>query len=56
MKIRGCLAVHFSILFLICLFFFEHLHAQKPGADDLLALNNVTVVDVRTGICNPSKP
>src|SRR6266436_4404776 len=55
MKIRGCLAVHFSILFLICLFFFEHLHAQKPGADDLLALNNVTVVDVRTGDLQPEQ-
>ena len=55
MKIRGCLAVHFSILFLICLFFFEHLHAQKPGVDDLLALNNVTVVDVRTGDLQPEQ-
>ncbi len=34
---------------MICLFFFEPLHAQKPAADDLLVLNNVTVVDVRTG-------
>jgi imidazolonepropionase-like amidohydrolase len=49
MKIRGRLAVHSGILFLICLFFFEPLHAQKPAADDLLVLNNVTVVDVRTG-------
>ena len=49
MKIRGRLAGHSGILFLICLFFFEPLHAQKPAADDLLVLNNVTVVDVRTG-------
>src|SRR2546421_8412209 len=49
MKIRGRLAVHSGMLFLICLFFFEPLHAQKPAADDLLVLNNVTVVDVRTG-------
>jgi len=49
MKIRGRLAVHSGILFLICLFFSEPLHAQKPAADDLLVLNNVTVVDVRTG-------
>src|SRR6266436_6548988 len=55
MKIRGYLAVHFGILFLICLFFFEHLHAQKPGVDDLLALNNVTVVDVRTGDLQPEQ-
>ena len=34
---------------MICLFFSEPLHAQKPAADDLLVLNNVTVVDVRTG-------
>jgi imidazolonepropionase-like amidohydrolase len=49
MKIRRRLAFHSGILFLICLFFFEPLHAQKPAADDLLVLNNVTVVDVRTG-------
>ena len=49
MKIRGHLDVHSGMLFLICLFFFEPLHAQKPAADDLLVLNNVTVVDVRTG-------
>ena len=49
MKIRGRLAGDSGILFLICLFFFEPLHAQKPAADDLLVLNNVTVVDVRTG-------
>jgi imidazolonepropionase-like amidohydrolase len=49
MKIRGRLAIHSGFLFLICLFFFEPLHAQKPAADDLLVLNDVTVVDVRTG-------
>src|ERR1700687_5200145 len=49
MKILGRLAIHSGILFLICLFFFDPLHAQKPGPDDLLVLNNVTVVDVRTG-------
>src|SRR5258708_31599412 len=49
MKIRGRLAIHSGFLFLICLFFFEPLHAQKPAADDLLVLNNVTVVDVGTG-------
>src|SRR5258707_18399 len=49
MNIRLRFAVHSGILFLICLFFFEPLHAQKPAADDLLVLNNVTVVDVRTG-------
>jgi imidazolonepropionase-like amidohydrolase len=55
MNILGRLAVHTGILFLICLFFFEPLHAQKPGADDLLVLNNVTVVDVRTGALQPEQ-
>jgi imidazolonepropionase-like amidohydrolase len=55
MKIRGRLAAHSGILFLICLFFFEPLHAQKPAADDLLILNNVTVVDVRTGDLQPEQ-
>ena len=49
MKIRGRLAIHFGILFLIVLLFSAPIHAQKPAADDLLVLNNVTVVDVRTG-------
>src|ERR1700676_4164897 len=55
MKIHRRLAVHSCILFLICLFFFEPLHAQKPAADDLLILNNVTVVDVRTGALLPEQ-
>ena len=55
MKIRRRLAVHSCIVFLICLFFFEPLHAQKPAADDLLILNNVTVVDVRTGDLQPEQ-
>src|SRR5258707_1134151 len=55
MNIRLRFAVHSGILFLICLFFFEPLHAQKPAADDLLILNNVTVVDVRTGALQPEQ-
>jgi imidazolonepropionase-like amidohydrolase len=55
MKILGRLALHSGILFLICLFFLEPLHAQKPGPDDLLVLNNVTVVDVRTGALLPEQ-
>src|ERR1700730_11891824 len=55
MKIRRRLAVYSCILFLICLFLFEPLHAQKPAADDLLILNNVTVVDVRTGDLQPEQ-
>src|SRR5437764_4807476 len=55
MKIRGRLAGDSGILFLICLFFFEPLHAQKLAADDLLVLNNVTVVDVRTVVLQPEQ-
>jgi adenine deaminase len=38
-----------KILFLFVLFFPQAINAQKPAADELLVLNNVTVVDVRTG-------
>src|SRR6266566_800754 len=46
MKIGGRSAVHAGILFLVLS---ESIHAQKPAVDDLLVLNHVTVVDVRTG-------
>src|SRR5256886_17588972 len=46
MKIGGRSAVHAGILFLMLS---ESIHAQKPAVDDLLVLNHVTVVDVRTG-------
>jgi imidazolonepropionase-like amidohydrolase len=49
MKIRGRFDIHFGILLLIVLPFSQPTHAQKPAADDLLVLNNVTIVDVRTG-------
>jgi imidazolonepropionase-like amidohydrolase len=49
MKIRGRFAIHSGILLLIVLLFSEPIRAQKPAADDLLVLNNVTIVDVRTG-------
>src|SRR6202790_2429139 len=55
MKIRGRLAVHSGILFLIVLLFYQPIHAQKPVADDLLVLNNVTVVDVQTGALQPEQ-
>jgi len=55
MKIRGRLVVYSGILFLICLFFSEPIHAQKPAADDLLVLNNVTVVDIRSGALQPEQ-
>jgi imidazolonepropionase-like amidohydrolase len=37
-------------LFFIACFFQKPLHAQKPSSDGPLVLNNVTVVDVRTGL------
>ncbi len=46
MKIGGRSAVHAGILFLVLS---ESIYAQKPAVDDLLVLNHVTVVDVRTG-------
>jgi len=46
MKIGGRSAVHAGILFLMLS---ESIHGQKPAVDDLLVLNHVTVVDVRTG-------
>jgi imidazolonepropionase-like amidohydrolase len=43
------LVAHSGILLLFFLFFCTLIHAQKSAAADLLVLNNVTVVDVRTG-------
>ena len=55
MKIRRRFAVHSGMLFLIVLLFFKPIHAQKRAADDLLVLNNVTVVDVQTGALQPEQ-
>lgn len=44
-----------SVYFLICMFFCASMRAQKPAVDDLLVLNNVTVVDVRTGALQPEQ-
>src|SRR6202521_3907183 len=55
MKIRERFAIHSGVLFLVVLFFSEPIHAQKPAVDDLLVLNNVTVVDVRTGTLQPEQ-
>src|SRR5258707_1124076 len=55
MNIRLRFAVHSGILFLIVLLSSKPLHAQKPAADDLLVLNNVTVVDVQTGALQPEQ-
>src|SRR2546421_9033890 len=52
MKIGGRSAVHAGILFLMLS---ESIHAQKPAVDDLLVLNHVTVVDVRTGTLQPEQ-
>src|SRR6266851_2007488 len=49
MKNHERLVFCFKILFLFVLFFPQSINAQKPAADELLLLNNVTVVDVRTG-------
>src|SRR4029077_15690968 len=49
MKTREHVVLSFGVLTLICLFFSGATHAQKPSTNDLLVLNNVTVVDVRTG-------
>jgi imidazolonepropionase-like amidohydrolase len=55
MKIRRVCSPHSGILFLIALLFSEPIHAQKSAADELLVLNNVTVVDVRTGALQPEQ-
>src|SRR6202795_3261464 len=55
MKIRERFAIHSGVLFLVVLFFSEPIHAQKPAVDDLLVLNNGTVVDARTGTLQPEQ-
>jgi imidazolonepropionase-like amidohydrolase len=55
MKIHGRFVIHSSILFLSFVFFSLATQAQKSAADDLLVLNNVTVVDVRTGALQPEQ-
>jgi imidazolonepropionase-like amidohydrolase len=49
MKSRGRSALQTCILFLLVLFLCAPIRAQKPATYDLLVLQNVTVVDVRTG-------
>ena len=44
-----------GIPLLVFSFFSTLIHAQKPAAADLLVLNNVTVVDVRTGALQPDQ-
>jgi imidazolonepropionase-like amidohydrolase len=55
MKIREHFALSFRVLTLVCLFFSGAVNAQKPATDELLVLNNVTVVDVRTGTLQPEQ-
>jgi imidazolonepropionase-like amidohydrolase len=55
MNIRGSCFLYSGIVFLIVLVFFQPIHAQKPSANELLVLNNVTVVDVRTGTLQPEQ-
>src|SRR5713226_7935543 len=55
MKILKRFGIHSGILFLIVLLFSPSIRAQKPAADDLLVLTNVTVVDVRTGTLQPEQ-
>jgi imidazolonepropionase-like amidohydrolase len=55
MKRRRRFAMHSGIFLLFFLFFYAAIYAQKPAAADLLVLNNVTVVDVRTGALQPEQ-
>jgi imidazolonepropionase-like amidohydrolase len=55
MKSRKRFVSHSWIALLSCLFFGATSHAQKSSPDELLVLNNVTVVDVRTGTLQPEQ-
>ncbi len=55
MKILKRFGIHSGILFLIVLLFSPSIRAQKPAADDLLVLTDVTIVDVRTGALQPEQ-
>src|SRR5712691_5805173 len=55
MKLRNRFVIHSGILFLIVLLFSQPIRAQKPAADELLVLSNVTVVNVRTGTLQPEQ-
>src|SRR6266849_3274810 len=48
-------AILISVFALALLFAPERLPAQRPSSDDPLVLNNVTVVDVRTGTLQPDQ-
>src|SRR5437870_7594419 len=55
MKIRGRFAIDSGILLLTVCLFSGPVRAQKRAADDLRVLNNVTIVDVRTGTLQPEQ-
>ena len=55
MKTLQLIARRFWIVLVLCLCFGAASRAQKPTANDLLVLNNVTVVDVRTGALKPEQ-
>src|SRR5712664_369359 len=55
MKSRKRFVSHSWIALLSCLFFSSASHAQKSSPDELLALSNVTVVNVRTGTLLPEQ-
>src|SRR5437016_4393905 len=55
MKIRGRFAIDSGIFFLAVCLYSGPVRAQKRAADDLRVLNNVTIVDVRTGTLQPEQ-
>jgi imidazolonepropionase-like amidohydrolase len=55
MKAREPFVLSFAVLTLLCSFFSGATGAQKPATDELLVLNNVTVIDVRTGTLQPEQ-
>jgi imidazolonepropionase-like amidohydrolase len=55
MKTRERFILQTHTLFLMTVFFCGPILAQKLAADDLLVLQNVTVVDVRTGALQPEQ-
>jgi imidazolonepropionase-like amidohydrolase len=55
MKTREPFVLSFGVLTLICLLFSGATRAQNPATNELLVLNNVTVVDVRTGTLQPEQ-
>jgi imidazolonepropionase-like amidohydrolase len=55
MSLRRRFLFHFAAFLLATFFLIVPLCAQKPSPDDLLVLNDVTIVDVRTGALQPNQ-